>query len=362
MVGSGQIIKFPVGGLKIKVKRLRMRFRVFATAAAVASVTGAMVDVFVADETVACPRIPAIVGTSNGTLLAFAEGRRDSCSDGSAKSLIMSRSVDNGKSWTAPTVLVGNATAVIGNPMPVFDAHTNQVLVQFITSTGSAVGNGNWQIASTDDGLTWTEPVDLSLFFGEFVGIMPGPGNAIQLKSGRLLFAGHYGPYQFDLSWWSDDYGATYNISAEKLEQMDEIALVELSDGRVMTNIRNQHLDACDCRAVALSSDGGETWGDIYYDPQLPSPVCQASIVSINNTLYFSNPASTGARVNITVRKSLDDGTTWDDGVLIWENVGPGYSCLVGGGIQSSPPQGGILFERYTDDGTDAISFATHDL
>ena len=78
---------------------------------------------------------------------------------------------------------------------------------------------------------------------------------------------------QFDLVWYSDDAGMTYTLSETALPKMDEAQLVELTDGRVMANMRNDHLTSCDCRAVAFSSDGGKTFGNITYDPTLISPV-----------------------------------------------------------------------------------------
>jgi len=174
-------------------------------------------------------------------------------------------------------------------------------------------------------------------------------GNAIQLENGRLLFAGHYGPYKFDLAWWSDDQGQTYKLGTDKLDKMDEIALVQLNNGSVMLNMRN---DICHCRAVAISNDNGETFGPIHYDKTLISPVCQASIVRIDDTLFFSNPASSSKRANITVKRSFDQGNTWPTAneTLVWEASGPGYSCLVDGGVTGvsgfDKKKGGILFER----------------
>ena len=79
---------------------------------------------------------------------------------------------------------------------------------------------------------------------------------------------------QYDLVWYSDDGGVTYAVSVAVLAKMDEAQLVELSDGRVMANMRNNHLSSCDCRAVAISTDGGKTFGNITYDSTLISPVC----------------------------------------------------------------------------------------
>ena len=73
--------------------------------------------------------------------------------------------------------------------------------------------------------------------------------------------------------WYSDDGGKTYQTSETPLEKMDEAQLVEKGGGIVMANMRNSHLDSCDCRAVSLSKDGGKTFGNITYDPALISPV-----------------------------------------------------------------------------------------
>ena len=73
--------------------------------------------------------------------------------------------------------------------------------------------------------------------------------------------------------WFSDDGGETYQLSDTPLDHMAESQLVELSDGRVMANMRNNHLTSCDCRAVAISSDGGKSFGNTTYDPTLISPV-----------------------------------------------------------------------------------------
>ena len=78
---------------------------------------------------------------------------------------------------------------------------------------------------------------------------------------------------QYDVVWYSDDGGITYTLSETVLKKMDEAQLVELSDGRVMANMRNDHLTSCDCRAVAISTDAGKSFGNITYDPALISPV-----------------------------------------------------------------------------------------
>ncbi len=80
-------------------------------------------------------------------------------------------------------------------------------------------------------------------------------------------------PIQFDVVWYSDDGGKSYQLSTPLLEKMDEAQLVELPGGIVMANMRNNHVTSCKCRAIAISTDGGKTFGNITYDPTLISPV-----------------------------------------------------------------------------------------
>lgn len=80
-------------------------------------------------------------------------------------------------------------------------------------------------------------------------------------------------PLQYDLVWYSDDGGKSYQLSETLLEKMDEAQLVEVGGGNVVANMRNNHLSSCDCRAVATSTDGGKSFGNISYDSTLISPV-----------------------------------------------------------------------------------------
>ena len=99
------------------------------------------------------------------------------------------------------------------------------------------------------------------------------------------------------------------------LPSSNESIAVELADGRVMQNIRQQNGET-KTRIVAISSDGGVNWEEVYLDAQLPSPVCQASIIDFQdadnqNLILFSNPASQTRREKLTVRASYDNGKTW---------------------------------------------------
>lgn len=97
----------------------------------------------------------------------------------------------------------------------------------------------------------------------------------------------------------------------------------------------------CHCRLQARSDDGGASWSAAVPVPALIEPVCAAGLLQVSpGALLFSNPATEGSRVNLTVRRSGDEGATWAAGAaLVWP--GPAaYSVLVplAGQAASAPP------------------------
>jgi sialidase-1 len=141
-------------------------------------------------------------------------------------------------------------------------------------------------------------------------------------------------------------------------ERTNESTVVELSDGRILDNMRSYHGE--NRRAVAASEDGGETWSEVTLDDALIEPVCQASLLrytfpddSQESRILFSNPAST-RRVMMTVRLSYDEGQTWPVSKLIHAGSSA-YSCMTVLPNRSI----GLLYER---DGYRKITFARFDL
>jgi len=114
---------------------------------------------------------------------------------------------------------------------------------------------------------------------------------------------------------------------------------------------------------MAVSRDGGKTWGKGYLDDALETPVCQANILRFSwpedethgrkSRILFSSPRGS-SRSNLTVWLSDDEGKTWPVGKQIHAG-GSAYSNLV------ALPDGrvGVLYEK---DGYQTISLATFDL
>ncbi|MCC6681682.1 MAG: exo-alpha-sialidase [Phycisphaeraceae bacterium] len=302
-------------------------------------------------------RIPSIIGTHRGALLAFAEGR-GSRSDASGNDLVMKRSTDGGRTWSAMRILEEDGDNVLGNPTPVVLRETGRVVFMYCRyqkdfhekeARPGYEGEGvvrAFVIHSDDDGQSWSNPVEVTRGVKrptDVTSIAVGPGVGIELRrgphKGRILYPFNQGPW---CSWkiyavYSDDGGETwrYGQTAENSGDFfaNEVQAVELDDGRIMLNARLQS-NAARCRGVAYSDDGGETWSPVKADPQLPEPICQASFLRLTDPLdgyrgrlIFSNPASSSKRLNGTVRLSDDGGLTWPASrVLMPEEFG--YSCL----------------------------------
>jgi sialidase-1 len=164
-----------------------------------------------------------------------------------------------------------------------------------------------------------------------------------------------------------DDHGASWTASSSVLPHMGELAIAEQPDHSVVVNMRNNHLNACQCRAYSVSRDGGESCTAIAFDPTLISPICEGSLVNIDGTMYFSNPASTSARENLTLRRAMNASASampppWDKATLL---VAPGvnwggYSVIVPQEVR--PGVGGILYETGATGTASSIVFQTFPL
>ena len=287
-------------------------------------------------------RIPAVLVAPGGSLLAFCEGRRNNQWDHGDIDLLMKRSEDGGRSWSAQQVVYSEAGEItIGNPCPVVDAETGTIRMLFCRDNMDVLVTH-----STDDGWHWSDPTDITegVKKREWAWYATGPGVGIQLRNGvgrgRLLIpCDHRNPHAYDCgshSIYSDDGGISWRLGGTVRPGANECQFGELADGSVVMNTRMQtHSEGY--RGTALSRDGGESWQAFRHDRNLPCPKCQASLVEGKgrNDLLFSNPAAPGPanpgggeRVNMTVRLSNDGGMTWPAAKLLHE--GPAaYSCLV---------------------------------
>ena len=149
-------------------------------------------------------------------------------------------------------------------------------------------GTGNGVVYSSDGGATWTSPEDVSSDFGPASGSLPGPGLALQTKAGRIMVISHHSAYQRDYVSFSDNGGKKWSTINQTFPLMDEATLTQLTNGSIMLNMRHKAAKTRG-RAISVSDDGGDTFGPIYYDHALISPVCQASIATFAGSTYVPN-------------------------------------------------------------------------
>ncbi len=327
-------------------------------------------------------RIPATVTTSQGTVLAFCEGRSGGGGDSGNIDIVLKRSTDNGRTWSDLQVVADHQADTIGNPCPVVDSSTGRIWLPLTwnlgtDSEGHIMAGTSQDVRrvyitySDDDGCTWAPIKEISETTRQphWRWYATGPGPAIQLTrgkyKGRLVVPANHSdhsdadqhPFRSHVL-ISDDHGETWRVGEVLDERTNESTVVELSDGRILDNMRSYH--GKNRRAVATSDDGGETWSDVTFDDTLIEPVCQASLLRYTfpedgekSRILFSNPAST-ARVMMTVRVSYDEAQTWPVAKLIYAGSSA-YSCLTVLPDMSI----GLLYER---DGYKKITFAQFDL
>jgi sialidase-1 len=326
-------------------------------------------------------RVPAIVTLPSGIVVAFAEGRVHDSKDHGNIHIVAKRSVDNGATWGPLEVIATNGDGVAGNPGPVIDrtdpAHPNgKLILLYNTSTVSEeevkAGHGVrevWATASTNDGVTWQPPRNITVdvhrpkqarfndayaFEQDWRWYAVTPGHAIQLERGRamgrlLVPANHStadGQYHSHV-FWSDDHGESWVLGGTVGPGTNEVQAVELSSGEVLLNMRNYRGGKPYMRAEAISADQGASWGEIRPVPRLIEPRCQASIVRLASTqanetdaIALANPAAKTRR-NMTLKLSLDDGTTWPYQRTVYAGSSA-YSDLT----QLSDGSIGLLYER----------------
>ncbi len=295
-------------------------------------------------------RIPALLASKNRTILAFCEGRKYERSDAGKIDLVLKRSFDNGKTWRDMQIIVADGDMTCGNPCPVVDQRSGTIWLPFCKNPGDGhqglIMEGKaqrtaWITKSTDDGATWTEPIEITkdVKDSSWTWYATGPGHGIQLRNRRLVIPcnhavgkrfNHQDPYHSHVI-YSDDYGTSWKIGGiVKTEGLDESAVVQTIDGALYINCRKSGGGK---RAYAWSQDDGDTFSKQGFDNTLVEPDCQASLVRFTdkeqhdkNRILFSNPAST-KREKMTVRVSYDECQTWAVSKLL--NKGPSaYSDL----------------------------------
>lgn len=327
-------------------------------------------------------RIPGIVTTNSGTLIAVYDNRYNNSKDLQEDIDVgMSRSTDGGQTWEPMKVVMdmgewgGRSERLngIGDPAVLYDHTTNTLWVAGLWISGFSEKEMLWWasqpgmqpdetgqfvlVKSQDDGLTWSEPINITEQIKDpaWQLLFQGPGRGITLDDSTLVFPAQFkadigekaldgGPYTAHSTIvYSTDKGETWHIGTGAKPNTTEAQVVQLADGSLMLNMRddlNRRVkDETNGRAVAVSTDMGKTWTlHPSSNSALPEPNCMASIIGTDvqvegnnqHVLLFSNPDDKHARVKMTIKASFDQGMSWplESQVLLNEEGGYGYSCL----------------------------------
>ena len=344
--------------------------------------------------------IPGIVVTAKGTVLAWCEARKRSAgvSDWDDIRIFMRRSTDDGRTWSAPKSIAAVPGPKTKNPFALAMKNVDPSDVTYNNPVMIADKDGTVHMLfcleymrvfyqrSVDDGLSFSAPTEITATFDGFKKVYPwkvlatGPNHSIQLKSGRLVVpvwlstgeGGNAHRPSVTATVFSDDLGKTWQAGDIAVPCTDdwinpnETVAIELNDGRVMLNVRNE--SKAHRRLVVTSPDGATDWSQPKFDDALLEPICMGGIVRYRhdgkNLILFSNPhnlekakgkAEPGKnrdRKNLSIKVSDDEGQTWK----INKTLEPGpsmYSDL------AVTPSGTILcFYGSSGEGKGVAAFA----
>ena len=328
--------------------------------------------------------IPGIVVTAKGTVLTWCEARKRAAgvSDWDDIRILLRRSTDDGKTWSEATSIADVPGPKTKNPFalkmknvdPNDVTYNNPVLIASKDGIVHMLFCLEYERCfyqrSEDDGLSWSNPIELTATFEAFKKayawkvLATGPNHSIQLKTGRLVVpvwlstgeGGNAHRPSVTATIYSDDQGRTWKAGdiavpcTEEWINPNETVAIELNDGRVMMNIRSE--SRAHRRLITVSPDGATNWSTPKFDEALLEPICMGGIARYNHdgqsVILFSNPhnldvgngqsepGKSRTRKNVSVKLSRDEATTWPVNKLLED--GPSmYSDL------AVTPRGTIL-------------------
>lgn len=347
------------------------------------------------DDGVHTYRIPALATTPKGTLLCVYDIRRRKSRDLQEDIDVgLTRSTDGGRTWEPQRVIIDmgewgglpQEQNGVGDPGILVDRNTGEVFVSAVWMWGKP-GKHQWvedgsepgyeigksaqfmMVRSVDDGLTWNEPANLTrrLKQSEWWLFAPAPNQGITLSDGTLVMPTQgrdKNGYPFANITYSRDHGASWTVSNHAFSGGNECQAVELGDGTIMLNMRNDREDPY--RAVYVTDDLGQTWFPHETNRSaLIEPNCNGSLYRFDyeesgeskHILLFANPNATDGRHHQTIKISFDDGRTWPEEyqILLDEGRGRGYPSISRVdadhvGIVYEGSQADLVFEKLSLD------------
>ena len=331
-------------------------------------------------------RIPSIVRTNAGTLLAFAEARWDSIEDQSDVDIVLRRSVDNGKTWGEMQFLKDNGTDVASLPSPVVLPDGKIILLYTLLPVADKRDKQMFMITSDDDGLTWSEEVEITdqiLDPKSQNGYASCPVHGLvkqyEPNKGRIIMPARVNVSVGEGTWtspraahiiYSDDNGKTWHQGG----YMDhpwgsECTVTELCNGDLLLNTRDSD-DEAYYRYQAYSTDGGYTFEHSEKtDLVEPAKGCHGSLLTYGpasesgdeSIVLFSNPSHSLRRQRGSVKASFDSGKSWSKMFLYTSETGSSMYAAYSDMVLLEDGKIGVFYERGKNYG-EGLVFLTLDL
>jgi sialidase-1 len=312
-------------------------------------------------------RIPSIVRTKNGHLLAFCEGRKTSTADfGQNIDIVMRRAAFNSSagtynSWSGQTIVLGNDSPdqwTWSNPTALVDLtqgtngrvwlFVNRQLQTYTTAGSIPVGaRYTLTIYSDDEGVTWQGLTDRTTALGghtiqfDYVG----PGVGIQKTEGAV--AGQLVVPAKERNFYSNTHGSTWSVCPVPGNPYDpavgttitptESTIAELTGGLLLRNDRIVNAEwnydpgtsgnLNHKRRYESIGTNEAGFSDFMRDDALLDVNCEGSTWLYNanspRRLMFLNSASTVTRTKMMVFISYDNGATWPRSRYLYLNTPP---------------------------------------
>ena len=318
------------------------------------------------EGSVASFRIPGLVTSNEGTLIFACDARWKNSTDLQGDiDVVVFRSTDGGLTW-GPMIIamdmgeyggLGQELNGIGDPCLLVDENTGEIFCFAVwahdhggsrclywAGTGYEIADTPqlMMVSSKDDGLTWSDPVNLTrqIKRWEWRMTFQGPGRGITMHDGTLVI-----PMQHQEKvnsaqalcsgiMYSTDHGKTWHAHNYARKTTSEATVAEIEPGVLMLSMRDE--TNAKTRAVYTTRDLGRTWTPHASDGKVIEPTCEASLLHVDaadnglgkDILLFSNPHSASARKMMTIQLSFDGGVTWPHAILLDQGGWQGYSCL----------------------------------
>lgn len=320
-------------------------------------------DTVTGDDGVASYRIPALVTSRKGTLIAAYDCRWKNSTDLQGDIDVgVSRSLDGGKTWEPMIIAMdmgewgglGQELNGIGDPCLLVDESTGRIFCFAVWAHNHGGAKCiNWagsgfdpedtpqlmMATSDDDGITWSAPVNITRQVKRYDWWMTfqGPGRGITMKDGTLVVPIQHQEGSRSLNagiMYSTDHGRTWHTHSIARAITSESCVAEIEPGVLLLSMRDETNSKV--RAAYVTRDLGRTWTPHVSDAKMIEPTCEASMIHVDaagngtgkDLLIFSNPHSQSARKMVTIQVSMDGGATWPYSALLDNGGWQGYSCL----------------------------------